>query len=156
MICNPFCSEHTHRGVFCACSRDFIMFAVSGYMIFPDSMKTLLDATFIAASETHTSVSAPVQYAACAAFDNSNREEIRNYLTLKRAVLGALAQKSYDALQSITGCKVVKPDGGFYIFPDFTNAEGMDRLVQRWMDREGKGREDWNSKLRERGPVVWY
>merc|ERR1719334_1115176 len=116
-----------------------------GYMIFPENMKNILNALFIAASETHTSVSAPVQYAACEAFDNFQGDEIRNYLNVKRAVLRALAQKSFDALQSIEGCDVVKPDGGFYIFPDFSNVDGIERLLGRWKVQVGVKGMEWNS-----------
>lgn len=114
-------------------------------MIFPENMQNILNALFIAASETHTSVSAPVQYAACEAFDNFRGDEIRNYLNVKRTVLSALAQKSFDALKSIEGCNVVKPDGGFYIFPDFSNVDGIERLLARWKTQNGMKGTEWNS-----------
>ena len=119
-------------------------------MIFPETMTNVLDAFFIAASETHTTVSAPVQHAACEAFENFQGEEIQNYLSVKRSILGALAEKSYDALKSIDGCNVVKPDGGFYIFPDFSNVAGIGKLIDRMeqmMDEEGKTEEMWDSKF---------
>jgi len=116
-----------------------------GYIIFPETMSSVKHNFHIAAAETHSTASAPVQYAACEAFDTFHGDEIQRYLKVKRAVLRVLAQKSYDALKGIEGCEVVKPDGGFYIFPDFSNFSRMDRLVRRWADGNGANKGDWNS-----------
>merc|ERR1712228_63635 len=115
-----------------------------GYMIFPNNMRWLSDAVFIACSETHTSVAAPIQFAAIEAFENYQGDIIQNYLKIKRKILSALALRSYNLLNSIKGCNVIKPDGGFYIFPDFTNVNGMNRMIKKWMNETGKGRECWN------------
>eukprot|EP01084_Bolivina_argentea_P121415 215145_1 len=116
-----------------------------GFLIFPPNMKWLLDAVFIASSETHTSVSAPMQYAACEAFDTYNSNEIQNYLAIKRKILSGLSLRFYNLLKDINGCNVVKPDGGFYIFPDFTNVKNINNMINKWSKETGKNINEWNS-----------
>ena len=87
-----------------------------GTFSFPDELTWIMDAIASVASETYTSVSAPIQYAACTAFNGN--EEIDEYLLHSRRVLKALAEFSADKLRNV-GVKVNKPDGAFYLFPDF-------------------------------------
>jgi aspartate aminotransferase len=87
-----------------------------GAFVFPESLKWLLKSMMVVASETFTSTSAPIQYAAVRAYEGG--EEIRRYLSNSRKILHFLG--SYIAEQLIgAGVDVVKPMGGFYLFPDF-------------------------------------
>jgi len=87
-----------------------------GYCIFPDALKPLADAMAAVASETFTSVSAPIQYAAVEAFLDT--PSIQQYLHNSRRILGALGNWIGQRLTQ-AGLRVHTPQGGFYIFPDF-------------------------------------
>eukprot|EP00483_Globobulimina_turgida_P007677 UN07692 len=99
-----------------------------GVFIFPQNLKWLQDSMAIIASETFSCVSAPIQYAACAAFEGYYDSEMQTYLAVSRTILNALAAKSYDILKEIDGCYVNKSNGAFYTFPDFTNVCGLKEL----------------------------
>jgi len=88
-----------------------------GTFIFPPGLRWLLDAMANVASETYTSTSAPIQYAAVRAFQGGS--EIESYLSHSRRVLKALGRYASTTLQS-AGIRVDRPQGGFYLFPDFT------------------------------------
>lgn len=92
-----------------------------GTFIFPRSLRPILTAMASVASETYTSTSAPIQYAAVRAFEGGT--EIEDYLWRSRRILGALARHIYGRLQS-AGVLVERPRGGFYIFPDFGPMRG--------------------------------
>lgn len=87
-----------------------------GVFVIPDCMSWLLDAMAAVASETFTSTSAPIQYAAVTAFDRSM--EIRVYLSQCRRILKALGNRLADDLRA-AGASILSPEGGFYLFPDF-------------------------------------
>ena len=80
----------------------------------------------VAASETFTSTSAPIQYAAVRAFEGGPL--IERYLTSSRRVLGALAGAITGRLRD-AGLSVPDAEGGFYLFPDFE--AHRDRLAER-------------------------
>lgn len=88
-----------------------------GTFSFPSTMDWLLEAMATVASETYTSTSAPIQYAAVQAFRGS--ESLEQYLWLARRILGALATWSAARLEA-AGASVLRPDGAFYLFPDFS------------------------------------
>jgi aspartate aminotransferase len=88
-----------------------------GTMCVPPPLHGLLELTCCAASETFSSVSAPVQYAAITAY--SAGAEIDRYLNGARRVLAAVGQWSAKELNE-AGIPTAYPDGGFYLFPDFT------------------------------------
>jgi len=79
-----------------------------------------------AASETFTTTSAPIQYAAVSAFSGS--PEIREYVVASRRVLGALCKWSVARFTEI-GIDCGQPEGGFYLFPDFGPLR--ERLAER-------------------------
>lgn len=88
-----------------------------GTFSFPSDFEWLLNAMAGVASETYTSVSAPIQYAAIRAFKGGIL--IERYLWHVRRILAHLAEKSIKILRE-AGIKVHSPDGAFYLFPDFT------------------------------------
>jgi aspartate aminotransferase len=96
---------------------------------FPSNLRWLQDAMAIIASETFSSCSAPIQYAATAAFENYYGDEMQKYLSVSKRVLNALAIRAYDSLSAIDGCYVNKSQGAFYVFPDFTNVPGLKELI---------------------------
>jgi aspartate aminotransferase len=89
-----------------------------GTFSFPANFEWLLNPMAAVASETYTSVSAPIQYAAVCAFKGSIH--IERYLVNVRRVLYSLAKKSVEILQK-GGIRVHMPSGAFYLFIDFSN-----------------------------------
>lgn len=87
-----------------------------GTFTFPPTLRWLLDALSVVASETFTSTSAPIQYAAIRAFQGGI--EMEEYLMQERRILKALGYYITDKLNQ-NNIKTIKPKGGFYIFPDF-------------------------------------
>ena len=99
-----------------------------GLMVFPESLDWLCKSMAVVASETYTSTSAPIQFAAVRAFQGGT--VIEHYLSQCRRILKALGQYAYISLKS-AGVRVSEPQGGFYLFPDFSpfkekfNARGI-------------------------------
>lgn len=89
-----------------------------GTFTFPEELKWLSEKMAIVASETYTSVSAPIQYAAIQAFKGGI--EIEEYLWNVRKILSTLGHECVQIL-SQAGIKVHEPTGGFYLFLDFSN-----------------------------------
>jgi aspartate aminotransferase len=88
-----------------------------GTFAFPGRLRWLLEAMASVASETFTSTSAPIQYAAVRAF--AMGPDLELYLRHVRRLLSHLglwcARRLRDA-----GVRVLDPEGAFYLFPDFT------------------------------------
>ncbi len=97
-----------------------------GTFAFPESLKWLLEAMAVVASETFTATSAPIQFAAVRAFQR--REELEGYLLQSRRVLRVLGHYCASKLRD-AGIEVGEPDGAFYLFPDFR------RLKRKLRDR---------------------
>ncbi len=87
-----------------------------GLFVFPTCLRWLQDAMAAVASETFTSTSAPIQYAAVKAFQES--EDIDRYLYQVRRILRSIGSKLVSLLKNV-GVEVPLPQGGFYLFPDF-------------------------------------
>jgi aspartate aminotransferase len=87
-----------------------------GFFVFPQSLSWLADAMAAVASETFTSTSAPIQYAAVTALED--RPEMHSYLLHSRQILAALAGHAYRTL-SDAGAVLSQSAGGFYLFPRF-------------------------------------
>ena len=85
-----------------------------GYFLIPEALKELRDSLKVLASETFTSVSAPIQYAAIAAYSNNHDEYINN----SRSILKAVGEYVYENLKS-NKININKPQGGFYLMPEF-------------------------------------
>ncbi|MBT7697712.1 MAG: aminotransferase class I/II-fold pyridoxal phosphate-dependent enzyme [Desulfobacterales bacterium] len=88
-----------------------------GVFVFPSCLRWLLDAMAVVASETFTSTSAPIQYAAVRAFQDNI--ELDQYLFQVRRILGSLGKRLAATLKK-AGVNILFPHGGFYLFPDFT------------------------------------
>ena len=86
-----------------------------GTLIFPKELKIIHDSVRSLASETFTSVSAPIQYAALKAYTEDHSE----YLNNSRKILKKVADFVYDQLSEI-GIECIRPQGGFYILCDFS------------------------------------
>ena len=97
-----------------------------GTAVFPEKARGLLDAVAAVASETFTSVSAPIQYAAIRAFEGS--PAIDDYLERSRAICRVLGGEIAGRLRG-AGADVDDPEGGFYLLPDFTPL--ADQLADR-------------------------
>ena len=85
-----------------------------GHFIIPEALKELRDSLKILASETFSSVSAPIQYAAIAAYSNNHDEYINN----SRSILKVVGEYVYKNLKS-NKINMNKPQGGFYLMPEF-------------------------------------
>ena len=87
-----------------------------GYFVIPNKYLNLMNSLKVLASETFTSVSAPIQYAAILAFKNEQKE----YLSKSKNILQSLGNYVYKNLSS-NNVLITKPQGGFYLMPEFLN-----------------------------------
>ena len=85
-----------------------------GYFIIPNELIRLKNSLKILASETFSSVSAPIQYAAIAAHKNDHT----NYINKSRKILKLVGEYVYNNLKS-NKILINKPQGGFYLMPEF-------------------------------------
>lgn len=134
-----------------------------GTFCFPPDLYWLLDALGAVASETYTSVCAPVQYAAVRAFRGG--VDIERYLWHARRILGSLGRLGAEMLRQ-AGIHVLTPQGAFYLWLDFTPLrETLERrginsgptLCERLLDEAGvailpggsfaRSRNEWTARL---------
>lgn len=87
-----------------------------GTFLFPKKLRWLLSHMAVVASETFTSTSAPIQYAAIQAFQGS--PAIDKYVAKSRMILARVAQGAYNILQQ-SQITCPPPAGGFYLMPIF-------------------------------------
>ncbi len=97
-------------------------FAAGGYrlgmMVIPESLRVLKDALKSVISETFSAVSAPMQYAALSAY--SRFDEIKDEINLNTEIYKAASRYLWTRfLEMDLNCP--KPQGAFYLFPDFDN-----------------------------------
>lgn len=97
-----------------------------GTFTFPSELKWLHEAMSSVASETYTSVTAPIQHAAVRAFKGGIR--IERYLWHARRILSTIGNRLADMLNDAE-IKVIRPEGAFYLFLDFS--EHADKLAAR-------------------------
>jgi aspartate aminotransferase len=88
-----------------------------GTFTFPPELRGILDAMAVVASESYTSVSAPIQHAAITAF--SGGSDMLLYLQRSRRVLRQIGPAIAARLRA-AGCDLDDPEGGFYLFPDLS------------------------------------
>jgi len=89
-----------------------------GFFAIPEQLKKLKDSLKIMCSESFTSVSAPIQYAAIEAYKGNHS----NYLSGVKKILSFIGNYVYENLKT-NQINLTKPEGGFYLFPEFTNAK---------------------------------
>ena len=87
-----------------------------GALIFPKELTHIKNILRNIVSETFTSVSAPIQFAAVKAYS----EDHSKYLSTSRLVLETIGNYIFRELTSI-GIECQKPQGGFYMLCDFSN-----------------------------------
>jgi aspartate aminotransferase len=114
-----------------------------GTFLFPPELRWLLDGMAVVASETFTTTSAPIQFAAVRAYEGG--PDIDDYLARSRRILKALGSGTAARLRDL-GCSVPEPEGGFYLFPDFSahqellNRRGIitsEQLCDRLLEEAG-------------------
>tara|TARA_B100001123_G_C15183911_1_gene976507 strand:+ start:64 stop:1299 length:1236 start_codon:yes stop_codon:yes gene_type:complete len=89
-----------------------------GFFAIPNQLKELRESLKILCSETFTSVSAPIQYAAIEAYKGNHSL----YLEATKKILSFTGNYVFKNLKSNL-INVTKPEGGFYLFPEFTRAK---------------------------------
>ena len=102
-----------------------------GTLIFPNELKDVCNSVRALASETFTSVSAPIQFASVKAYTEDHSE----YLNFSRKILKKVADFVYNELSGI-GVDCIRPQGGFYILCDFSkiiqkNIENSTKLCEQ-------------------------
>lgn len=114
-----------------------------GTFVFPDNLSWLREAMTAVATETFTSTSAPIQYAAVRAY--AGGADLDDYLARSRRILAALGKHVAGQLRS-AGAHCDDPQGAFYLFPDFAarreslRARGVDggaAMCQKLLDDTG-------------------
>ena len=105
-----------------------------GYFVIPDKLSNLIDSLKVLASETFTSVNSPIQYAAISAFENDHDL----YLKKSRNILKSLGNYMFENLKS-NNVLISKPQGGFYIMPEFLNKKfiSSEKLCEDILDNTG-------------------
>ncbi|MGB0592035.1 MAG: pyridoxal phosphate-dependent aminotransferase [Myxococcota bacterium] len=88
-----------------------------GTMTFPPALAWLQSAVASAASESFTSVSAPIQYAAITAFECGS--EVQDYLAHSQRVLATLGAAITERLRG-ADVQLEAPQGAFYLWLDFS------------------------------------
>ena len=89
-----------------------------GFVAIPNQLKEIRDSLKILSSESFTSVSAPIQYAAVEAYKGDHSIYVENV----KKILSFTGNYVYEKLKSNL-ISITKPEGGFYLFPEFVNAK---------------------------------
>jgi aspartate aminotransferase len=114
-----------------------------GTFVFPQELAPLRRAMAALASETFTSTSAPISYAAAIAFEGG--DDIERYLGHVRRVLAAVGRQTARRIAAL-GLGCAQPVGGFHVYVDFgpraerLRARGITTsalLVERLLDDTG-------------------
>jgi len=88
-----------------------------GYVIFPQHAVDLRRQFKKILATEYTAVSTPIQYAAVAGFEISKEMDI--YFDATRKIHQIMGEYTYNALSTIEGIKLTKPDATFYLLADF-------------------------------------
>ena len=89
-----------------------------GFFAIPNQLKSLKNSLKILCSESFTSVSSPIQYAAIEAYQGNHVK----YLNAVKKILSFTGNYVYENLKSNI-INIAKPQGGFYLFPEFTSSK---------------------------------
>jgi len=105
-----------------------------GFFALPKELKELKNSLKILCSESFTSVSAPIQYAAVEAYTG----DYSSYLEKVKKILFTAGMYAYENLKS-NAINVSKPEGGFYLFPEFINAKfsSSSKMCKDILDKTG-------------------
>tara|TARA_B100000427_G_scaffold179339_1_gene149200 strand:+ start:1034 stop:2260 length:1227 start_codon:yes stop_codon:yes gene_type:complete len=87
-----------------------------GYFVIPKELNQLKNSIKVLASETFSSVSAPIQFAAISAFNNIHTI----YISKSKKILKSIGEYVFNNLNS-NNVIMNKPMGGFYLMPEFLN-----------------------------------
>ena len=87
-----------------------------GFFAIPDSLNNIKNSLKKLASESFSSVSSPIQYAAISAFTKDHS----NYIERTKKILKEVGMYVYENLKS-NKILINKPEGGFYLMPEFIN-----------------------------------
>jgi len=87
-----------------------------GFFAIPDALYEIKKSLKILSSESFSSVSAPIQYAAISAFTKDHSD----YLKKTKIILKTVGNYVYENLKS-NKININKPEGGFYLMPEFVN-----------------------------------
>ncbi|HBI14052.1 MAG TPA: aminotransferase class I/II [Desulfobulbaceae bacterium] len=105
-------------------------FAAGGYrlgvLLVPKPLRLVLEALQSVISETFSAVSAPIQYAALEAYGNF--EAVRPFVRRTCDIHRYVCEYVYQRLLTM-GLNCPRPEGAFYLFPDFQNQR--DRLRKK-------------------------
>jgi len=88
-----------------------------GYVIFPQYAVDLKHQFKKILATEYTAVSTPIQYAAVAGFEISKEMDI--YFDATRKIHHIMGEYTYNALSTIKGIRLTKPDATFYLLADF-------------------------------------
>jgi len=97
-----------------------------GFMHIPPQLGNLMQTVIGVASETYSCAPSPIQVAATEAYNNL---ELANKFISKQVSLLSEISEYCSAQLSNVGVKVHAAEGGFYLFPDFSNF--TERLIAR-------------------------
>ena len=89
-----------------------------GFFAIPNELNELREAIKALCSESFSSVSAPIQYAAIEAYTGNHL----SYLENVRKILFFVGTYVCENLKSNV-VNILKPEGGFYLFPEFINTK---------------------------------
>ena len=105
-----------------------------GFFAIPDNLIELKNSLKILCSESFTSVSAPIQYAAIEAYTGN----YSSYLEQVNKILFSTGMYVYENLKSNV-VNIAKPEGGFYLFPEFLNAKfsSSSEMCKEILDKTG-------------------
>ena len=89
-----------------------------GFFAIPNQLKELKSGLKSLCSESFTSVSAPIQYAAIEAYTGDHSTYLKNV----KKILSFVGNYVYENLKSNI-INITKPEGGFYLMPEFINTK---------------------------------
>tara|TARA_B100001564_G_scaffold356333_1_gene370282 strand:+ start:1463 stop:2689 length:1227 start_codon:yes stop_codon:yes gene_type:complete len=89
-----------------------------GYFIVPNTLKLIKETINVLASETFSSVSAPIQYAAIEAYNKDHS----NYINSSKNILKSVGKYVFKNLNS-NKILMNESQGGFYLMPEFISSK---------------------------------
>ena len=105
-----------------------------GFFAVPNKYEEFLKNLKTLASETYSTVNTPTQYAAVEAYQGDHKD----YLQKTTNILGSIGDYVYNKLKS-NKILINKPQGGFYLMPEFTNKKfkSSSQLCQKILEDTG-------------------